>query len=174
MNTSRTLLALLTGAAVCLGAADASAQGPKGPGPGGGPGSGMGPNMMMGPGMMGGLGFGFSCNPRAAGLAEWRLDRIETAVKPTDAQKAKLADLRAASTKAAETITTACTGEFPAKPTERLAYMEKRLDAMQQAVKTVRPAFEAFYASLDDAQKAKLDAAGPRQWGWGQWRWRWN
>jgi hypothetical protein len=36
--------------------------------------------------------------------------------------------------------------------------MEKRLDAMLQAVKTVRPAFESFYASLDDQQKARLDA----------------
>jgi hypothetical protein len=52
--------------------------------------------------------------------------------------------------------------------------MEKRIDGMQQAIRTVRPAFEAFYAALDEPQKAKLDAAGPRQWGWGNWRWRWS
>ena len=46
---------------------------------------------MMGPGMMmmgGGRGADM-CGPRAAGLAEWRLDRIERAVRPNDAQKAK-------------------------------------------------------------------------------------
>lgn len=146
--------------------------GPKG-GPGGGPHHGMGPEMMMGPGMMGG-GFGFSCHPRAAGMAEWRISQIETAVKPNEAQKAKLAELKAASAKAAETIAAACTGEMPAKSVERLALMEKRIEAMQQAIKVVRPAFEGFYGSLDDAQKAKLDASGPRQWGWSRWRWRWG
>lgn len=164
---------LAAGAIIALTAGAALAQGgPKGPG--GGPGSGMGPGMTMGPGMMGMGSFGFSCNPRAAGLAEWRMDRIEAAVKPTDAQKAKLADLRTASTKAAEAITAACAGDPPTKSTERLALMEKRLDAMQQAIKTVRPAFEALYASLDEPQKAKLDAAGPRRWGWSNWRWRWS
>lgn len=134
----------------------------------------MGPGSMMGPGMMKGGMFGSSCNPRAAGMAEWRTAQIEEVVKPNDAQKAKLADLKAASTKAAETISAACAAEIPAKSVDRFAVMEKRLEAMQTAIKTVRPAFEAFYASLDDPQKAKLDAAGPRRWGWSNWRWRWS
>jgi hypothetical protein len=138
-----------------------------------GPGFGWGPGMMMGPGMMGMGSFGFMCNPRAAGFAEWRIERIEAAVKPTEAQRAALNELRTASTKAAETIAAACPDEIPAKSTERLVLMEKRLEAMQQAIKTVRPAFEAFYATLDDAQKARLDAAGPRHWGWRGWRWHW-
>lgn len=170
--------ALIVGAMISLVPAAALAQGgPKGSGPGGGMGHGggmMGPGSMMGPGMMGGAGFGFSCHPRAAGMAEWRMTQIEESIKPNDAQKAKLADLKAASTKAAESISAACAAEMPAKAVDRFGVMEKRLDAMQQAIKTVRPAFEAFYTSLDDAQKAKLDAAGPRQWGWGNWRWRWN
>ena len=127
---------------------------------------------MMGPGMMGGRGMGFMCNPRMAGLAEWRMGRIEQSVAPNEAQKAKLADLKAASTKAAEIIGSSCGTEAPTKPTERLALMEKRLDAMQQAIKTVRPAFEAFYAALDEPQRSRLDAAGPRRWGWSSWRWR--
>jgi hypothetical protein len=47
--------------------------------------------------------------------------------------------------------------------------MEKRLEAMLLAVKTLRPAFESFYATLTDEQKARLGEAGPRRWGW---RWR--
>ena len=37
----------------------------------------------------------------------------------------------------------------------RMEAMEKRLDAMSQAIKTVRPALEAFYATLSDEQKAQ-------------------
>jgi len=40
------------------------------------------------------------------------------------------------------------------------------MEAMLQAIKTVRPAFEVLYVSLSDEQKARLDAAGPRRWGW--------
>ncbi len=105
----------------------------------------MGPGM-MGPGMMGpGM-----CNPRAAGLAEWRMDAIERAVKPTEAQRGALNDLKAASAKAAESIAAACPRELPEAPTARLELMEKRLDAMLQAVRTVRPAFDAFYATLTE------------------------
>lgn len=142
-------------------------------GPGGGPGWGsgmmMGPGMMRGPGMWG-RGFGGMCNPRFAGLAEWRVDEIERAVKPTEAQQAALKELRAASTKAAETLAAACPNALPQTSGERLAFMEKRMESMLAAVKTVRPAFDAFYASLSDEQKARLDTAGPRRWGWQRWR----
>jgi hypothetical protein len=47
--------------------------------------------------------------------------------------------------------------------------MEKRMEAALQAIKTVRPALEAFYATLDADQKARLDRdTGPRRY----WRWR--
>lgn len=147
-----------------------------GPGPGAGRGPGMGPrdDFMMGPGMMGRGSFGFMCNPRSAGMAEWRMKRIEDTIKPNDAQKAALADLRAASEKAAAIISAACSAGVPEKSSERMALMEKRVEAMLQAIKTVRPAFEAFYAKLDDTQKSKLDATGPRRWGWQGWHWPWR
>lgn len=151
----------------------AQGQGP-GSGPGSGGGWGMGPGAMMGPGMMGRGGLGFMCNPRTAGMAEWRIQRIETAVKPNEAQRAALNDLKAASTKAAETIAATCKTEVPATSKERLALMEKRMESLLQAVKTVRPAFDAFYDKLDADQKAKVDAAGPRRWGWDNWHWPWR
>ncbi|MFN3655837.1 MAG: Spy/CpxP family protein refolding chaperone [Pseudolabrys sp.] len=148
----------------------AGGQGP-GPGPGYGPrGGGWGPGMMMGPGMMGMSGFGGMCNPRSAGLAEWRMQRIEQIVKPTDAQKAALTALRDASTKAAESIAAACPTEFPDSAPARLELMEKRMEAMLAAVKTVRPAFDTFYATLSEEQKARMNTAGPRGWGWRGWR----
>ncbi|NPU13040.1 Spy/CpxP family protein refolding chaperone [Bradyrhizobium sp. 83002] len=142
------------------------------PGAGGPPG--WGPGMMMGPGMMGGRGFGFLCNPRMAGFAEWRLSQIESAIKPNETQRARLDDLKTASAKAAELITKDCPTAFPTRATERLALAEERLDAMQQAIKLVRPAFQALYDSLDDKQKAAMDASGPRKWGWHHWHWPWN
>jgi hypothetical protein len=50
--------------------------------------------------------------------------------------------------------------------------VEKQLEAMLQAVKTVRPAFDAFYASLNDEQKGRLDTLSPGHWGSRMWRWR--
>ena len=152
-------------------AAPAMAQ----PGPGGGGGGpGLGQGMMMGPGMMGSGGLGFMCNPRSAGLAEWRMKRIETVIQPNDSQRAALADLRAASSKAAEAIAATCAKPVPDTSAERLALMEQRLETMLTAVKTVRPAFDKLYSLLNDEQRKRLDAAGPRRWGWGGWRWRWN
>jgi hypothetical protein len=44
------------------------------------------------------------CSPRAAGFAEWRLDRLERVIKRTDAQRAKFNEFKAASNKATETM----------------------------------------------------------------------
>lgn len=163
--------ALLIGGLV---AGHALAQ-PAGPG---GQGRGWGPDMMMGPGMMGpgmmgrgpGRSMGWMCSPQGAGLAEWRKQRIEQLIKPTEAQRKALDDLQTASTTAAETVAAACPREYPTSAPARLELMEKRMEAMLAAVKTVRPAFDAFYATLTEEQKARLNSAGPRRWGWHGWR----
>jgi hypothetical protein len=166
--TKRYSLFAATVLAIALTGAPASVQAqPHGPG------WMMGPGIMMGPGMMGGPmwggPFGGMCDPRVAGMAEWRVEQIERAVKPTEAQRTALNELRAASTKAAEALVGACPKALPHTSAERLAFMETRMEAMLAAIKTVRPAFEAFYKELSDEQKARLDAVGPRRWGWG-WR----
>lgn len=130
------------------------------PGPGRGW-FGNGPEMMMGPwGMMGGGMMRNLCSPRGMGFSEWRAARIERLVKPDDAQKAKLEDLKKAGEKAAEIMRAACPAEPPANPAARLEFMEKRTEAMLQAIKTVRPAFDAFYAALSDEQKGRLSGPG--------------
>lgn len=172
-------VAVAPGIAQQQGPGPGNGPGASGPGPGSGPGGGpgygprggWGPGMMMGPGMMGGRGgFAGMCDPRGAGLAEWRMERIERLITPTDAQRTALNALRDASTKAAETISAACPREFPASAAARMELMEKRLETMLAAIKTVRPAFDAFYATLTDEQKARLNARGPRGWGWRGWR----
>lgn len=115
----------------------------------GGAGSGrdmMGPGM-MGPGFMGRGGFAGTCSPGAAGFLAWRIDRIEQVIKPTDAQRAKFDDLKAASDKAAEALRLACPTEVPTTAVGRMEFTEKRMEAMLRSVKTIRPAFEAFYAN---------------------------
>lgn len=124
---------------------------------------------MMGPGMMGRGGFGRMCNPAAAGLAEWRVDRLEQVVKPTEAQRAKFDELKTASNKAADLMRNACATDFPKTAVGRMEVMEKRADTMLQAIKTVRPAMETFYATLSDEQKTRLDSNTGRS---RFWRWR--
>jgi len=129
----------------------------------------MGPEMMIGPGMIGRGGFGRMCGPAAAGFAEWRLDRLERRIKPMDAQRGKFDEFKAASNKAADVMRSACRTNAPATMPARMEAMEKRMDAMLQAVKIVRPALEGFYATLTDEQKKRLDSdTGPRRF----WRWR--
>jgi LTXXQ motif family protein len=137
----------------------ANAQ-PYGPGMrGAGWGQGMmGPGMMMGPGPMGHGGLSGMCSPAAAGFAGWRIDRLEQLIKPTEAQRSKFDELKAASNKASEAMRLACPTEVPATTVGRMEAMEKRMDAMLQSIKTMRPALEAFYATLSDEQKARLDS----------------
>jgi LTXXQ motif family protein len=143
-----------------------------------GPGAGfMGPGMMsgpgmMGPGMMGRHGFGGMCNPGANGFAEWRADRIAELVKLTDAQRGKFDEFKAASIKSAEVMRDACQTDVPETIVGRTEAMEKRMDTMLQSIRTMRPALEAFYATLSDEQKARLDSNYGRG-RFGRWRDRW-
>lgn len=154
--------------ALAMTAAAVNAQ----PGPSG-RGSGRdGPGMMMGPGMMDRGMYGRMCSPRAAGFAEWRIDRLEEALKLTDAQRPKFDDYRAAAKKAADTMRSACPTDVPTTMTGRMEAMEKRLDVTLQAIKTVRPALDALYAALSDEQKKVLDSGRGRHRYW-RWRDRW-
>lgn len=138
------------------------------PGPGAGRGQGWG---WMGPGMMDTRSFGRMCSPASAGFAEWQMNRVEQLIKLTDAQRAKFDEYKAAATKAATDMRSSCPTNFPATMTDRIQVMEKRTEAMLQAIKSVRPTLEAFYATLTDEQKKRLDSmGGPGQF----WRWRNN
>lgn len=133
------------------------------------PGSGMMGRGMMGSWMMGGRGGGGACNPAAAGLFGWRADRLAELIKPTDAQRPKFDEFKSASIKAADVMRDACRADVPDTIIGRTEAMEKRMDAMLQAVRMVRPALEALYATLSDEQKARLDSNSSR----GRfWHWR--
>ena len=124
------------------------------------------PGAMKGLGTMGPTGYRRLCAPLSVGLYEWRMQWVERFVKPTDAQRPLLNDLLAASTKAKETIVAACPREPVETTTVQLAVMEKRVAAMLEALKIIRPAYDNFYASLDSQQKALVDSLGPGRHGW--------
>src|SRR5262249_26391455 len=76
---------------------------------------------------------------RAPGLTDWPIERIAQAVEPNDAQRAVLDELKAATAQALDILKAACPTALPSTPTGRIEAMHQRLDAMLQAVRTVRP-----------------------------------
>jgi hypothetical protein len=115
---------------------------------------------MMGPGMMGGFGYGRMCGPYAAGFADWRTERLERSLKLNDSQREPFAALRKASSDASEILRDSCPRELTKDAPSRAKAMEERMDMMLRAVRTVRPALDAFYATLSDEQKAIFDGHG--------------
>lgn len=90
----------------------------------------------------------------------WPADRIGQALRPNGEQRAKLDALDAAAAQAADTIKAACPNELPATPPDRLAAEGQRLQAILQAVQTIRPKLDEFYASLSNEQKARFNTIG--------------
>jgi hypothetical protein len=98
------------------------------------------------------------------GLSTWRIEDIERGMKLDAAQSKALDSLKAASAKAEENMRAACPRDVPASAPDRLAGMEKRMEAMLASIKMLRPAFDEFYQTLNNDQKARLDRVGPRRW----------
>jgi hypothetical protein len=120
---------------------------------------------------LGGLGapLGRQCRGDPAELADHMLVRIEHKVKPTDTQKGAFEEFKVAARSAADKIKSGCPKDVAAEvendtqkprtglsPIERLSRTQIQLEASLEAVKTLRPAAEKFYASLSDEQKTKL------------------
>jgi hypothetical protein len=119
----------------------------------------MGPGMMLGPASVGRATTLQMCHPAVAGFGEWRIERVEQVVKPTQGQRAKFEELKAASEKALELMREACPVAVPFTVAEKMEAMEQRLMAMLRAVQTMRAALEAFYATLSHEQRAHFDTA---------------
>jgi len=103
---------------------------------------------------------GKSCSEPKAGLANLPIDRIEDAVKPTNAQEDGLKHLAEATAKAVSIMQAACPVDTPITPPGRLEAMEKRLQTMIDAANTVKPALNDFYGSLSSEQKARFNIIG--------------
>jgi hypothetical protein len=104
-----------------------------------------------------------NCGTAQSNAPEWPTAEIERTVRPTEAQRASLVALQAATAKAEDMLKSSCQHENSLTPPARLAAVGNRLDTMLQAVKTVRSALVDFYGSLNDEQKARFEAIGPQQ-----------
>jgi hypothetical protein len=101
------------------------------------------------------------CDPRAAGnLTQLPVDRIEQTIHPAAQQQAAFNTLKTASASAAAALASSCPATTPATPVERIDAVAKRLNGMVHAANSVRPALEAFYATLSDQQKAQFNIPG--------------
>ena len=116
----------------------------------------------IGHGMLRGGPSGPFCGGLAGRRIEMMLRRLERITNPREAQRAIFQRLVEAADTARETIRAACPDERPITPPGRLAAAEKRLEALLQAVRTIRPALDEYYGSLSEEQKARLYAAGAR------------
>jgi hypothetical protein len=117
------------------------------------------PGMMLGPASTGRAVTLQMCHPAIAGFSEWRIERVEEVVKPTEQQRARFEELKAASAKAIELMHEACPDAVPFTVAEKMEAMERRLTAMLRAVRTLRAALDAFYAALSHEQRAQFDTA---------------
>ena len=95
---------------------------------------------------------------------------IDKTVTPTAAQKVKEDELSTAFEKAQDDLVSLCEKphEGPWSPIERLTVAESHLAAMIAAIHSIKPQLEAFYTTLTDEQKKKLDGLKP------DWRMRLN
>src|SRR6516162_6641917 len=87
--------------------------------------------------------------------------RIEQVVQPTAQQQSAFDDLKKAAQKAGDQLQASCPTAVPKSPVARVDTVETRLTAMADAIKSVRPGLQNFYASLSDEQKAKFNTMGP-------------
>jgi hypothetical protein len=96
------------------------------------------------------------CLKQAAELRSWPFDAITSIVTPDDAQRGALESLRASATAGAERLSADCPQDNPAPPWAQLEAVEQAIDTATSALAAVEPPLQAFYAELDDEQKARL------------------
>jgi LTXXQ motif family protein len=103
------------------------------------------------------------CAAQAAEFTNWPLDDIARTVSADENQRKALETLRGKAKEAGERLSAECPRDVPAAPAARLEAAEQGIAATLAAFDTVEPALTAFYAALNDEQKARLyrDMAAP-------------
>jgi LTXXQ motif family protein len=103
------------------------------------------------------------CAAQGAEFENWPFDSISRTVGPDETQGKALDGLREAAKQAAQKLAADCPQDVPAAPAARLEAAEQGIDAALKAYDIVEPKLAAFYAALNDEQKARLlrDMAAP-------------
>ena len=101
------------------------------------------------------------CSQQGGGLINLPVQHIEQVVQPTTQQQSAFDDLRRATQQASYQLQSSCPTAVPQSPVARVDTVETRLKAMADAIGSIRPPLENFYASLNDEQKARFNMMGP-------------
>ena len=87
----------------------------------------------------------------------WSIEQINRSVRPTDAQRDDLANVKQAFASAAADLDTHCPASAPATALGRLETIEARLDAAWRTVLSMQVTLAGFESKLSDAQKNRFD-----------------
>jgi hypothetical protein len=101
------------------------------------------------------------CSEKSSDVTKLPVERIEQVLQPSGQQLEAFNALKQASQDAAGKLQGSCPSEMPHTPYARLDAVKARLVAMVNAMNTVRPKLQDFYASLNDDQKAKFNIMAP-------------
>ena len=101
-----------------------------------------------------------ACREQAADLKRMALDSVLRALQLSDVQRTALDKVRSAAQAAADPLDAGCPNAIGSQFSEKLAALDCALQLMVDSLESLRPALAAFYASLDDEQKAQLVALG--------------
>ena len=102
------------------------------------------------------------CGQQAGSFIDLPVQRIEQVVQPTAQQQTAFDDLKKAAQNAGNQLQSSCPTAVPKSAVARLDTVDTRLNAMVDAIKSVRPNLQTFYASLNDDQKARFNTMGPQ------------
>ena len=102
-----------------------------------------------------------ACSQQGGSVIDLPVQRIEQVVQPTAQQQSAFDGLKKSAQKAGDQLQSSCPTAVPKSPVARVDTVETRLTAMADAIKSVRPDLQNFYASLSDEQKAKFNTMGP-------------
>jgi hypothetical protein len=101
-----------------------------------------------------------TCGEPKRGLTDVPIEQIEDVVRPTEQQRHALDRLRETTDKAVAVLQGACPDFVAQTPVGRLEAMNNRIEAMLRAARTVQPALQDFYTSLNNEQKARFNTLG--------------
>ena len=96
------------------------------------------------------------CQQWVVDLRSWPVRQIEEGTSLSDEQHAALYELTATIYRAAGRLGTACVADDRFTPPGRLEARQVELEALQQGIDAIRPAFSRFESELTDVQKARL------------------
>jgi len=98
------------------------------------------------------------CGDDSREIAGLPIDQIAQAIQPNEVLRAALDDLANALISAAPMIRASCPTQTAFTAPERLAVMQRRIEAMIKAESAVQQPLGKFYDLLDDEQEARLNA----------------